>query len=103
MTALGRLLPKFQEAETRRHVRYGAESHAEGEAGGAVSGMAPGERPSCPSLFSMAASPGLQAQLCFEGFPIAGVSPNGVWQLTTKGNHAFWLCGSAGTEPMLPS
>lgn len=81
MTALGRLLPKLQEAETRRHVRYRAESHAEGEAGGAVSGMAPGEgRLSCLSLpFSMVSSPGLQAQLCFEGFSIAGVGPDGVW------------------------
>lgn len=80
MTALGCLLPKLQEAETRRHVRYRAESHAEGEAGGAVSGMAPGEgRPSCPSRFSMVASPGLQAQLCFEGFSITGVGPDGIW------------------------
>lgn len=39
-----------------------SESHGTGE-----------RRPSCSLLFSMAASPGLQDQPCFKGFPIAGL------------------------------
>lgn len=38
-----------------------------------------------PSPFSMAASPGLQAQLCL------GLVLDGIWKLMTKGNHASWL------------